>query len=438
MVKQRAGKQDIAKRMREKLGAKKGSKTICLTMIVKNESKNMIRLLNSVKSVIDLISIVDTGSTDDTKEIILNWGKENNIPTMVHQEPFKNFAYNRTHSVKVAKKTYPNADFFLLSDADFIWEIDANGKFDKSLLVDHKYLIEQYNGILRYWNVRLLSSNVDWECIGVTHEYWSECKQQSSYVGQIRTSKITTLVINDKEDGGCKTDKFSRDEKLLRDGLEDPNTPEDLKSRYKFYLAQTLKDTQRNEESIQWYNKRIEAKGWEEEVYYSKFQIGVNNEHIAFGKQQAAMALKEKLTDEKSVQLLEKWNKDNLSYEGLVNESIKHFNLSEETYLEAYKFRKIRAEALYRFVRILRMRGKNYEALNYALEGNRINYPKNDTLFLEAACYNYLFDYEIAITAFYVEGKKDLGREAVSRLLAKSDIPEKYLDSIQKISRNYI
>ena len=285
----------------------------------------------------------------------------------------------------------------------------------------------------------MLSSVVDWECVGVTHEYWTEAKQQSSYTGQVRASKITTLVINDKEDGGCKTDKFIRDEKLLREGLADPTTSSDLKTRYKFYLAQTLKDTQKFEESIVWCNRRIEDAGWPEEVYYSKFQVGINYEHLAFRKQEAAKLLKEQnpLT-EKSLEFLALWNKDNLSPDSLINESVMYFNKAEESYLEAYKFRKTRAESLYRLVRLLRIQGKNFEAMTHAIEGKKIVYPKEDTLFIEAACYDYLFDFELGIVAYYVNGKKDLGRESVIKLIDRSDLPEQYKETIVQISRWYL
>src|SRR5436853_2560015 len=198
-------------------------------MIVRNESKNMPRLLPTVKPVIDMISIVDTGSTDNTEEVILQWGQENNIPTVVHHEPFKNFAYNRTHSIRAAKETFPDADYFLLSDADFVWEID---KFDKTLLIDHKYLIEQYNKAMTYWNIRLLSAKVNFSCECVTHEFWNQQDSQTEYFGEVRTSKIHTLRILDLEDGGCKSDKFVRDERLLREGLADPDEIKFNKTQY--------------------------------------------------------------------------------------------------------------------------------------------------------------------------------------------------------------
>src|SRR5579863_6095151 len=250
---------EMKNRMRTKIAVKQGPKKICVTGIMKNESKNIDRLFTSMLPLPpDMISIVDTGSTDGTPDLIMEWGKKHNIPTAVHHEPFKNFSHNRTHSIRAAKEAFPDADYFLLTDADFVWEINKGGKFDKTLLIDHKYLIEQYNKSLSYWNIRLLSAKVDFTCHGVTHEYFSEDKVQTEYCGEVRAAKIHTLAIDDREDGGCKEDKFDRDERLLRQGLDDKETPKDLKTRYKFYLGQTLKDMGRYEESLEWYIKRVE------------------------------------------------------------------------------------------------------------------------------------------------------------------------------------
>ena len=181
--------------LRKKHALQSKAKSICLAMIVKNESKNMPRLFESLKKIIDMICITDTGSTDNTIEVIEKWGKDNNIPTKVYQDPFVDFAHNRTRSVQFAKEAFPTADYFLLSDADFVWEIDVGQTFDKRLLTDHKYLVKQYNKALDYYNVRLLSSKVDWICRGRTHEFWTESKEQE-FEGYVRTVKINTLVIN--------------------------------------------------------------------------------------------------------------------------------------------------------------------------------------------------------------------------------------------------
>lgn len=423
-------------RMRKKLAVKQGNKKICIIGIMKNESKNVDRLLDSLLPLPpDMISIVDTGSTDDTPEKILTWGKTHSIPTIVHHEPFKDFAYNRTHSFRAAKEAFPEADYFLLTDADFVWEVN---KFDKTLLIDHKYLIEQYNKALSYWNIRMLSSKVNFECVGCTHEYWCETKNQGSYMGEVRTSKISTLKINDLEDGGCKTDKFERDERLLRGGLEDPSTPTNLKSRYKFYLAQTLKDTGRYEESIEWYNKRIQDRGWAEEVYYAKFQIGFNHEQLGWKQKQAIVYIGKASKTAEEISHIAKWNPDNLSPAELMQESTRHFTEAGVNYLAAYNYRKTRAEALYYSTRMYRMLGMNDMALNIAVMGNKIKYPEEDSLFIERACYDYLFDFEISIVAFYLPTKKDIGRQAISRLMSRNDLPEWISTAIEKNSRHYI
>ena len=79
---------------------------LCLNMIVKNESKIILRLLQSVLSIIDTYIICDTGSTDNTPEIITNFFNTHNIKGEVIYEPFKNFGYNRTYAFNYAKQTY--------------------------------------------------------------------------------------------------------------------------------------------------------------------------------------------------------------------------------------------------------------------------------------------------------------------------------------------
>jgi glycosyltransferase involved in cell wall biosynthesis len=426
-------------RMRKKLAVTKGPKKICVTGIMRNESNNIDRLFDSLLLLPpDMISIVDTGSTDDTEEKILSWGKKHNIPTVVHHEPFKDFAHNRTHSIKAAKEAFPDADYFLLTDADFVWEINKGNKFDKALLVDHKYLIEQYNKALSYWNVRLLSAKVNFSCIGATHEYWEEDKKQHEYCGEVRTGKIKTLVIDDREDGGCKTDKFERDERLLRGGLNDSVTPKDLKTRYKFYLGQTLKDTGRYEESIEWYQKRIVENGWPEEVYYAKFQIGFDYEQLAWGKKHAVAILGKTERSEDEENHLIKWNPNNKTPSQLLEESTKHFEDAAVNYLAAHTYRKSRVESIYYLTRMYRLLGRNDIAYKTAMMGNKVPYPEEDTLFIESSCYDYLFDFEISIVAFYLPEKKDLGRQAISRLIVRDDLPQWINDIVLRNSRLYI
>lgn len=60
--------------------------TICLNMIVKNESAIIEKCLASAKPFIDYWVIVDTGSNDGTQQIIQKFMKD--IPGELHEKPW--------------------------------------------------------------------------------------------------------------------------------------------------------------------------------------------------------------------------------------------------------------------------------------------------------------------------------------------------------------
>ena len=130
------------------------SPTLCLNMIVKNESRIIKRLLESVYNIIDIYCICDTGSTDNTIDIITSFFEEKNIPGKIISEPFKNFEYNRTISLQ---SCVGMSDYVLLLDADMILKVC---NFNKELLtgIDAGY-IYQTNNRLIYKNVRIVKNN---------------------------------------------------------------------------------------------------------------------------------------------------------------------------------------------------------------------------------------------------------------------------------------
>jgi pantoate--beta-alanine ligase len=92
--------------------------TLCLNMIVKNESKIITRLLESVASFIDTYCICDTGSTDNTPKIIQDFFNTKNIKGKIVYEPFQNFEHNRNFALRSASGM---ADYLLLLDAETIY-----------------------------------------------------------------------------------------------------------------------------------------------------------------------------------------------------------------------------------------------------------------------------------------------------------------------------
>ena len=106
---------------------------LCLNMIVKNESKIITRLFDSVVPIIDCYCICDTGSTDNTIEIIENYFKEKNISGKIIQEQFQDFAYNRNFALQ---KCEGMSEYILFLDADMQLIIND---FDKNILKDSNF-----------------------------------------------------------------------------------------------------------------------------------------------------------------------------------------------------------------------------------------------------------------------------------------------------------
>ena len=326
--------------------------TICLNMIVKNESAIIIRLLDSVKSIIDYVCICDTGSTDNTIDLIETWMKDNNKTGKIVKKPFKNFGYNRTFGIRAAQKHVKEADYLLFLDADM--KLVIGPSFSKDMLKENNYSIAQKSTHVTYYNLRIVKTSSPIECVGVTHEYYNVPG------GHIKLPE-DILHIADIGDGGSKGDKIPRDIRLLTAGLEDPETPKDLKGRYHFYLANTYFDIGNYELAHKTYIDRINVGGWHEELWYSKYKIGL------------CMFRLNKVPDGIS------------------------------SMLEAYEFHPKRVEPLYEIIKKYRELGKQNVAYMFYKEAKGIPYPEEDVLFINHTIYKYELDYELSVIGYYVK-----------------------------------
>jgi glycosyltransferase involved in cell wall biosynthesis len=319
---------------------------------VKNESKIIRRLIESVVDVIDCYCICDTGSTDNTVEIIETFFAEKGVPGKIPKEPFRDFGYNRSYALKQCETM--DADYILLLDADMIFELGRGvspADFKRGLTHD-VYHMFQGTDAFYYKNSRIVKNRRGMSYWGVTHEY-VKSPDGSSY-SLIEKSRA---FINDIGDGGSKADKFERDIRLLKKGLEE-NPGND---RYTFYLANSYRDHGDKDLAIETYKKRIELGGWFEEVWHSYYNIGKC--YKSKGDMVSAIY----------------W------------------------WMEGYQFFPKRVENLYEIITHYRQCGKNqlaYMFYTMALKQMLLN-PKPDYLFLQSDVYEYKLDYEFSIIGYY-------------------------------------
>lgn len=317
--------------------------TICLNMIVKDESKVITRCLSSVKPLIDYWVIVDTGSTDGTQDIIKEFMKD--IPGELHERPWINFGHNRNEALQLAKN---KADYIFFIDADEVLNIAkdfSKPKFNKDLY----YIVSEYAGT-NYCRVQLVKNALDWQWEGVLHETLS-CPD----IKMREVLKGVTNIVNTDGARSADPQKYHKDAMVLEAALkEEPNN-----SRYMFYLAQSYRDAKEYEKALEAYKKRIAMGGWNQEVFHSKLQVA-HLHRILKAPPDMVIA----------------------SYE------------------EAHHYRPSRVEPLYYLSEYYRSLGNPEKSYETARKGKRLPISK-DLLFVEKWIYDYGLPVELIVSSYW-------------------------------------
>lgn len=344
--------------------------------IIRQESKIIERCLESLLPITDYFVISDTGSSDNTVEVVESFLKKHKKKGKVFQDTWVNFGHNRSLSVTNAQQWLKeenidlSTNYLITIDADMLLEISSTFTKD-SLKNSLVWMIRQKNPSIVYYNTRLFRADLVTKCVSVTHEYW-QCENVDGKGEQ--PYKLETISIDDRNDGGCKSDKFERDIRLLTQGLIDE--PDNV--RYLFYLAQSYFDTGDYENAIKYYTKRVDAGGWIEEMMIACLRLG-----------EIYMRLKQ---PDKAIMA---WS-------------------------NGYQVNPYRSETIVRMANYFRNIGKNELSLLYLRQMARMDYPKDQVLFIEHKVYEYGLFEECSISCCYV-GNKDCGLHACNYLLLKKD-----------------
>jgi len=114
---------------------------ICLNAMVANESRTILRMLESCYQYVDYWVIQDNGSTDGTQDLIRNFFNEKQIPGFLYETKWEYPGWNRDHTLQTCLKSDHGCDWILRMDADEQLVVDAD--FDWNILNDHS--IQSFN-----------------------------------------------------------------------------------------------------------------------------------------------------------------------------------------------------------------------------------------------------------------------------------------------------
>lgn len=219
-------------------------------MIARDEEESLPRLIEQVMPLVDSAVVVDTGSVDDTPRIAADAG------ATVHHRPWRNFAHNRTEALQLAQGT---ADYHLMLDADH--RIEVGGELPPELTAD-SYLL-RISSAGDEWRLPLLTRD------GHPFEYRGAAHAYLASPAPTRSENLDWLIIHGGP--GASVEKLERDRLLLMESfLENPNDP-----RTVFYLAESCRFLGRVEEAIRFYRLRANMDGFDEERYWSRYQLGM-------------------------------------------------------------------------------------------------------------------------------------------------------------------
>lgn len=223
--------------------------SISLCMIVRNEEDSLGRCLSSVREAVDEIVIVDTGSTDRTKEIAASFGA-----VIFDFEWIDDFAAARNYSFEQATKS-----FILWLDAD-----DVIDKADLERLKTLKAGELPYDSITMNYHLtfdsagnpvfslrrnRLVRRSRGFRWHGPVHEYLAVS-------GRIHHSDAAVTHRKERR----HTDRN------LRIYLKRLEAGEHFSPRDHYYFANELRDHARLQEAADWYEKFLESGlGWVED-----------------------------------------------------------------------------------------------------------------------------------------------------------------------------
>jgi hypothetical protein len=347
------------------------SYTICLNMIVKNESHIIVQTLTNLCKYMDFDAyfISDTGSTDNTMELIRAFFKERGIPGHIEQVAWRDFGFNRTLALQMA---FNRTDYLFIFDADD--SIHGDFRIPRDLTHD-AYQLKLGQSFV-YLRTLIVNNRKRWRFVGVLHEYIT-CvdKEESSMAVQ------GDYYVESGRGGSRNKDpnKYINDAAVLERGYNEESGgggDRALAERYAFYCAQSWMDAgvAYIDKAIGWYLRVLTQNNWSQEKYYSALCLG------------------------------DLYNKKGDKYNSL------------KYYSKTMEYDDERIEGVASAMEILRSDGNHVlvNALYHKYKGYN-KFPQNK-LFLTTDKYHDVIEYNNSISAFYISDKRS-GYECCKTIL---------------------
>jgi tetratricopeptide (TPR) repeat protein len=222
----------------------------------------LARCLRAIKPYVDHWTIMDTGSTDHTKEIVRE--VLGDVPGKLYEREWVNWHTNMTETFELAKTA-----------TDYVWVIDADeevkGHGNKLVLTADAYLVSQQyrgGGADNFERMRILATRLPWKQKGMGRLQIHEYPDPDCPYTRESLPGIVVLNHNDGQQGA--SDAATRRERYRREAesLEELLAEQPNHHRAAYYLGQSYRDSGQIDKAIRAYEQRGAMKdGWDEEAF---------------------------------------------------------------------------------------------------------------------------------------------------------------------------
>jgi tetratricopeptide (TPR) repeat protein len=226
-------------------------------MVVGDGDRRYERALASVRDLVDFWIVCDTGTTARAAGSIPDLLA--GIPGELHRRHWVDAGYNHSELMDLARD---KADYLLLLDPDMV--VRSFGPRPK--LVEDAYVLR------------------DLANPGVGHRLIVRGSRQWWFAGSLQTNGLFTEANLEELAIVWEADRDTHRLRLLRDlgALKREVATGHASAATAFYLAETLRDLGRTSSAIEWYRRRVDLGGSDQEVFYANLQEGILRASINF------------------------------------------------------------------------------------------------------------------------------------------------------------
>jgi glycosyltransferase involved in cell wall biosynthesis len=324
---------------------------------------------------VDRWLIVDTGSTDSTRDVIR--AAMDGLPGRLLERPWVNFGHNRTEALRAGRQ---DAEYAFVIDADEVLEVPRGFRWPK--LHGDSVMLNVRMGHYTYRRTALVANRLPWVYRGVLHEYLD-----APGAGPPQLLDGPVVVVHSdgaRGQGLSTTEKYARDARTLEAALVD----EPDNARYQYYLARSYLDSGQHDAALAAFRRRTEMVGFVEEAFDSLLEIG---------------------------RLVERAGAD--------------FDDVHRAYLAAWENRPTRAEPLYELARYCRTQNRFAIGRMAAWQAMAIPRPA-DLLWVLEDVYTWRCHDEYAVAAYWTGAYAEC-RRVCRQLIDSGKVPPAELDRVR-------